>query len=282
MLNGEMSAKHPTPEDITPITQPSLRQTYRTLTGKLRMLPDFIVIGGQKCGTTFLYRYLSAHPTILPSTRKEVHFFDLNFSKGMNWYRSHFPLKFFKGGFFTGEASPAYLFYPYVPQRIKNVLPQVKLIALLRNPVDRAYSHYQHEVRWKRETLSFEEALAQESERIQGGLVNDQPTLAYHHFSYLKRGLYAEQIPYWLDVFPREQLLILRSEDLFENPAGIFREVLTFLRVPAWELPADYAIPNRSKGDPISPEVRRQLVDYFHSHNRRLYELLGRDFAWDR
>jgi hypothetical protein len=218
---------------------------------------------------------------MLPATRKEVHFFDLNFSKGMSWYRSHFPLKFRRGNFFTGEASPAYLFYPYVPQRVKAVLPPVKLIALLRNPVDRAYSHYQHEVRWKRETLSFEAALAQEPERLQGGLVNDQPTLTYHHFSYLKRGIYADQITYWLDIFPREQFLILRSEDLFDNPVGIYQQVLAFLGVPAWELPADYAVPNPSKGESMLPETRRQLLDYFRPHNQRLYELLGRDFAWD-
>jgi Sulfotransferase domain len=272
--------------DITPITQPSLWQSYKTLTASFRMMPDFIIIGGQKCGTTFLYRYLSEHPSIAAATRKELHFFDLNVDKGMAWYRSHFPLKVYARLFearhqqrlFTGEASPAYLFYPHVPRRIAELLPPVKLIALLRNPIDRAYSHYKHNVRRKRESLSFEEAIAQEAQRLSDP--NKQP-FDYHHYSYLKRGIYAEQLGVWLEVFPKEQLLILRSEDLFEKPQRVFAQVQAFIGVPHWELPADYQVPNPSSGSLMRTDARLKLAAYFRPHNQALTDLLGRDFEWD-
>ena len=145
------------------------------ITGPIRVLPDFIVIGCQKCATTSLYDYLIQHPNISSATEKEIHFFDSNYNVGITWYRSFFPTVFSKQfsklrkeKFVTGEASPMYIFNPIVSKRILSILPNVKLIAILRNPIDRAYSHYNMQVKNGYETLSFEEAIKNEEKRIMG------------------------------------------------------------------------------------------------------------------
>ena len=119
--------------------------------------PNFLIIGAQRCGTTSLYNYLIQHPQIVPSSKKEVHFFDLNFHLGQSWYEKHFPEV--SDNILTGEASPYYIFHPLCPKRIFDYDPSVKLIVILRNPIDRAYSHYRHIVRLGHEPLKFEDAL---------------------------------------------------------------------------------------------------------------------------
>lgn len=201
----------------------------RMRTSSIRTLPDFIIIGGMKCATTALYFYLAKHPKVIPAVRKEVHFFDSHYSKGLDWYRGHFP--FYRNyipivssskEFITGEASPNYMIYPHAPKRIAETLPKAKLIVVLRNPVDRAYSHYKHQVRVGKETLSFEEAIDREDERIEGELekmIEDETyvSLKYSLFSYLHRGIYVDQLKAWFNYFKREQILILETENLISE-----------------------------------------------------------------
>ncbi|MGI9254548.1 MAG: sulfotransferase domain-containing protein, partial [Thermomicrobiales bacterium] len=176
--------------------------------------PDFIVIGAQRSGSTSLYRYLSAHPLIEAARIKELHYFSLHHQRPLAWYRSQFPLNL-PPGHITGEATPYYLFHPHAARRIAETAPRAKLIAVLRNPIDRAHSHYHHELARGVEWLSFEDAIRAEPERIAGErerLLAD-PTYAsapYQSASYLSRGRYAEQLREWLDIFPRDQLLIVR------------------------------------------------------------------------
>jgi hypothetical protein len=183
---------------------------WRRLTAGRRTLPAFIIIGAQKAGTTSLYKYLRQHPNIVPALKKEVKFFDCNYDLGLDWYRSHFPYHSkLNGQKMTGEASPHYLFHPLAARRIANVLPEVKLIALLRNPVERAYSHYQLNVRRGREPLSFEQAIDKEEERLQGMREKilageDIPLYNFLHYSYLAKGIYADQLQYWFAQFPRQ------------------------------------------------------------------------------
>ena len=154
-------------------TMPFLGKLYRGITAPLRLLPDFLIIGTQRGGTTSLYHYLQAHPCLQATTTKEVHFFDRKYHKGLMWYRGHFPTVWEKAcaqqvqkqAFVTGEASPSYLFHPHVYKRVAQALPQVKLIVLLRNPVDRAYSQYYHSIELGHESRSFEEAIRDEQER---------------------------------------------------------------------------------------------------------------------
>jgi len=270
-------------------------KVFRASTNPLRMLPDFIIIGTQKGGTTSLYQYLIDLPTITPAYRKEIHFFNLYYYKGLGWYRSHFPIileKYYaehiRGQMLlTGEASPYYLSHPQAAERVAKTLPHAKLIVLLRNPVDRAYSQYQHQLRQPGvEPLSFEEALDAEEQRLVGEeekMLQDPKYLSFNHrhYSYHQRSQYSEQLPQWLNLFPKEQFLILRSEDLYADPAAIVKQTLAFLNLPAEGMKPTYKPYNDAKYAPMKAETRQRLVEYFKPYNARLYELLGRDFGWD-
>ena len=266
-----------------------VRHLWRLATAPIRTLPDFVIIGAQKCGTSFLYRLLIQHPHVRPAFAKEVHYFDLNFRRGDNWYRSHFPLQMRNSRkYITGEASPYYLFHPHAPRRASMVVPNAKLIVLLRNPVDRAYSHYQHQVKRvkveHRETLTFEEAIEAE-ERILPGEVSkmlqdeDYESLSHRARSYLSRGIYIDQLLVWSSFFQRKQMLILKSEDLFNDTANASERILNFLEIPYW-VPEKYSIPNKREYTGMNPLIRQRLDDYYKPHNQRLYEYLGVDLGW--
>jgi hypothetical protein len=265
------------------------RHLWRLATAPVRTLPDFVIIGGQKCGTTFLYRFLVQHPRVKPAFAKEVHYFDLNFSKGDGWYRSHFPLQIGdRRDYITGEASPYYLFHPHAPRRASAVVPDAKLIVLLRNPIDRAYSHYQHQVKRGtgegRETRTFEEAIDAE-ERILPDEVNRMMQDEYYESpiyrtrSYLRRGVYIDQLLAWSSFFQRKQMLVLKSEDLFDDGANALERMLDFLEIPHW-VPETFSIPNKRGYTGMSRLTRQRLDEYYKPHNHRLYEYLGADFGW--
>ena len=229
-------------------------------------LPDFVIIGAQKCGTTSLYHLLTRHPLVEPAASKELHFFDSLYDEGIEWYRECFPLPKWKDGrtTITGEATPGYLFHPLAPERMAKMVPEARLIALLRNPVDRAYSQYHQRVRKGRETRSFEEAVGAENPDTE----------------YLARGIYVDQLLRWSRFYDRDQMLVLKSEEFFERPLDILKLVLNFLDLPEWQ-PDVWEI--RKKGgyeEGIDPSVRRRLEEYFEPHNQRLYEYLGVEFRW--
>ena len=256
--------------------------TYGHATSFARPLPDFLILGAQKAGTTALYAYLRWHPGITGPSWKEVSYFDRHYRRGSSWYRGHFPLR--PGERLVGEASPGYLFHPLAPKRVKATVPDAKLIALLRNPVDRAFSHYHHEVALGREPLSFEQAIEAEPERTRGeeerlAREPDSFSQAWWDYTYLARGRYAEQLERWLAVFPPEQLLVLPSEELAAEPARAYARVLEFLGAPRHEL-GDYPRVYEQEYGAMDAATRRRLVDYFGEPNRRLYDLLGRDFGW--
>jgi hypothetical protein len=223
---------------------------------------------------------------LLPPLRKEVHYFDLNHHRGVGWYRGHFPyVHRLRRGALTFEASPYYLVHPLVPGRVAGLLPEIKLIALLRNPVDRALSHYQHEVRGGREPLSFEEALTREPERLAGEesrLENEPDYYSYNHhrYSYVCRGLYLEQLRRWARHFSRSQLLILQSERLFRDPAGTTAAVHQFLGLEPHRLQVDRPFVQKEYDRNLPPERRAQLARVFEPHNRELFQWLGEEFDW--
>jgi hypothetical protein len=268
-------------------------QAYARPTAGLRLLPGYLIIGAQRAGTTSLHRYLVQHPAVRTMLRtKGVHYFDTNFGQGLAWYASRFPTRLY--GWYvrrrrgtrllTGEASPYYLFHPHVPHRVAEQLPGVKLIVLLRDPVQRAYSHYQHELARGFETLSFEEAIRAEPARLAGETERllAEPlynSFAHQHHSYLARGRYAEQLARWRSRFPDEQLLLLSSERFFREPDRAFRRVLEFLELPAFT-PAAYQRHNAYDYRQMGESVRARLVEHFREPNRRLYELLGDDLGW--
>jgi hypothetical protein len=262
-----------------------LRIGWRRLLSSRRALPDFIIIGAQKSGTSSLYAQLAAHPHVLGASWKEVHFFDNHFSRGASWYRLHFPCirQLEHQPSCTGEATPGYLFHPRAAERIAEVVPDAKLIALLRNPVDRAISNYWHEVERGREHLPLEEALAAEGERLRADEAGEDDDLAfgYHHrhYAYTRRGLYAEQLKRYDRYFEGDQLLVLKSEDFFSDVQATFDRVARHLGLAPHALPR--AEPRNTGSYPEAPPaVRQRLEAFFRPHNRALYDFVGVSEPW--
>ena len=250
-------------------------------TALARIAPSFLVIEAMRSGSTTLHAHLPTHPRILPPLRKEVHYFDFQYAKGRAWYLAHFPgvHKRFRGNdrTITFEASPYYMVHPLAPERIKAFNPDMKLIAILRDPVDRALSHYHHEARRGVETLTFEEAMEAEPEQLAGAEreMRQAPhyySHAHHHFSYLDRGRYAHHLEPWLEHFPRTHLLVLRSEDMFSDPEPVMNRVVGFLGLPAHRVPAG-AGPGRSYAS-MPAVLRERLRRYFARDQERLATLL--------
>ncbi|XZN91800.1 MAG: tetratricopeptide repeat protein [Microcoleus sp.] len=265
----------------------SYRQTFSSIiskeTGKMPVpqntvkCPNFIIIGSQRCGTTSLYTYLAQHPQILTPIKKEMDFFSWHFDRGIDWYLAHFPPMPAGEQFLTGEASPSYFDSLAAPERLYSAFPEVKLIVLLRNPVDRAISQFYRltELNW--EGRSFDRAISDEIARLAQNpayIIGEEPG------NYLARGRYIEFIKNWLAFFPKSQLLILRSEDFYANAATTVLQVLDFLDLPEYQLP-EYPNANPGSYQPISDSVRDWLSDYFRPYNQELEEYLGRKFNWE-
>jgi hypothetical protein len=263
-----------------------LRADLHQLTGSLRGLPSVLIIGAQKSGTTSLFNYLVRHPDVLAPFGKEIHYFDLHFDRGVRWYRGHFPYsRRLSDGAITLDASPYYLVHPQVPRRAFALLPEVRLIALLRNPVDRAFSHYQHEVRGGRESLSFADALDREPERLAGEeerLGSDPGYYSYNHhrYSYTLRGRYVDQLRRWTEHFPRSQLLVIQSERFFRDPAGVTAEVHRFLGLRPHRLERYQPFLQGNYGREMAPELRNRLAAHFAPYNAELFRWLGAEYDW--
>jgi sulfotransferase family protein len=268
---------------------------YTRATQSARTLPNFLIVGAPQCGTSSFFSYLIAHPGFLPALVKEIRYFDEYYDRGLEWYRSFFPLRASSARVrrrlglepAIGEATPTYLSHPLAPARVRALDPEMRLIALLRDPVERTYSEFTK--RWRRNVgVSLEQALDLESERIAGELerMRDEPTyfsIPYRRYAYLARSRYAEQLERWLELFPREQLLVLTTEQLAQDPGRTVGEAARFLKLPERSpAGAAYTRKNTRSYEPLEPAMRERLTEYFVEPNRRLYELLGRDLGWQR
>ena len=252
-------------------------------------LPDFVIAGAQKCGTSSLYAWMIQHPRILPARRKEVHFFDLNYDRGGDWYHTHFPTRseLDRDRALTGESTPYYMFHPHGFTRMAAMLPRARIIMLLRDPVQRAVSHYLQAVRKGIEALPPGEALGREDVRISREFERmaadpDYNSVDVQKRSYRHRGCYAAQIRRCLEHFPRNQVLVVKSEELFAAPAATLRRMFAFLDLEACT-PADLSARNVADDGgtgAVSLEVVNELRAYFAHHNRDLSALLQGDFSW--
>jgi hypothetical protein len=267
-------------------------RTFGQATAHWRALPHYLVIGVKRGGTTSLQQYLTAHPDVLePKAAKASHYFDANFDKGWSWYVGHFPLQRWMDGqraagrpVVVGEASPYYCFHPLALDRIAARLPDVRLILVLRDPVERAWSHFAYETARGNEDLSFADALDAEpgrlagaEDRIRRGEVADDKEWRLH--SYLARGHYAEQLEAVRARFDVEQLHVVVSEELFAEPLRVMNGVFGFLGVG----PVDggrFEAANANPKSALDPDMRERLAAYYAPHNERLYELIGRRLPW--
>jgi hypothetical protein len=269
---------------------------YGERTSDRRPLPDFLIIGTKRGGTTSLWNYLIQHPLVprlFPAwNTKTSHYFEENWQRGEQWYRSHFPTVRRRQAMErrhgappkAGEAAPLYMFHPLAPARVRSLMPEVKLIVLLRDPVERAYSHWKERRTEGKEPLGFAEALAAEPARTQGErerLIAD-PALfseAYDWHTYRARGRYLEHLEPWLQRFPREQLLVVPSETLYREPAATYADVLRFVGLPAYQI-GRFEVFNDRRSAPMGPAVRAELTDYYRPYNAALAERLGMTFDW--
>ena len=226
--------------------------------------------------------------------KKEIRYFSRVHYPNELWYRSNFPTNLSRRHFYkktnqkllSGEASPGYLFKPMVPGRMKDLLPDVKLIVILRNPVDRAYSDYHHSIRGGKDTLSFEKAIESEEERCaeEWERVLKDPNFRprnYMAYSYLAKGLYADSLERWFKHYDRKQFLILATEDFHKNPQLILDQIFDFLGVSSFQA-ENLRNLNVGEYNKMNVDTRKLLVEYFKPHNEKLYNLLRRNFDWDK
>lgn len=285
------------PEELKSRVKRGLR-AYGVATAGVRTLPDFLVIGAKRGGTTSLYRNLVTHPDVLPlmPSREKIkgpHYFDTRYHLGHNWYRSHFPTvaerryraRASGRRVVSGESSPYYLFHPHAACRAHALVPSARIVVLLRDPIDRAYSHWKERTHHGVETLGFEAAIDAEPERLRGErerLLADERyySFAHEHFSYVAQGLYLEPLLRWLRRYPREQVLVALSEDLYADPRGVLDRVVAFLGL------APHAFPetrhwNHQPAEPVAPATRARLAALVAEPNRRLAAYLDLELPWE-
>ena len=260
------------------------------ITGPIRSLPDFIIIGTARSGTTSLYNNICQHPCVLPAAYDELGFFDSNFHLGLNWYRSLFPTNFSKWRLkrkmkfaITGEDTPFYIWSHDVAKRILKILPNVKLIVLFRNPIDRAYSNYHLGLRTGSENLSFEDAIHAELENLKKFSNNSKNDIEKYTIprSYIAKGFYAEQIKIWLKLFKREQLYITSTENFESNPQETLNQIFEFLEIPKYQIsdPKKYKVASYPK---MKNETRTYLQNFYKKFNDELFLLIEKEFDWNK
>lgn len=290
----------PEKEAVLPVRKGALRDISHTayhrittMTAGLRLEPGFLMIGVSRCGTTSMFQALAAHPQLVrPAHHKGIYYFDLNYYRGPDWYRGHFPLiraarhraaRF--GEPVAFEASGYYIYHPFALGRVARDIPSIKLLVMLRDPVARAYSAYKHEYAGGFEPVdSFEEALELEDGRLAGEtermrLDPRYEAFSHRHHSYRHRGHYAEQLERVFALFPRSQVHIVDSEAYFSRPGQQYRQVLAFLGLRTFEPPA-FTRPKAHPSQPMAASTMDKLRRYYAPRDERLVELLGRPVSW--
>ncbi len=286
----------PLRQHVPKALHPALGSAYLRIgsaTAGARMLPRFILAGGQRCGTTSLFKNLAEHPQLLrPAVEKGIDYFTLRYGEDLDWYRGHFPLAApaalrtrRTGPPVAFEACTYYMFHPFALERIARDLPDVKLVFMLRDPVERAFSAYKHEYARGFETvadfgtaLDLEDGrLAGEEERMAADVTYE--SLAHRHHAYTRRGQYVEQLERALALFPREQVHVLESESFFADPETEYRRVLDFLGVEPY-VPSRFDRHNARPSSPMPGDTRERLTAHYAAYDEKLAALLGRSLGW--
>jgi sulfotransferase family protein len=263
---------------------------------RLRMLPSFIIVGAARCGTSSMFEVLRQHPAVFSAIlpRKEVHYFDYKYQHRLSWYQCHFPLRPRAELAAHGagvapvafEASPSYMHHPLAPARIHRDLPGVRLVVMLRDPVERAYSAHVMSVGRGYETEPFERALELEDSRLAGEaerLATDPAYVSYNHryYSYRARGHYAEQLERLEQLFGRDRIHVIDSGDFFAGPEPVYHRLLDFLELPHIGHPV-FERPRTRSRPPLPGSVRTALEEHYRPHDERLAAWLGYEPSWRR
>jgi Sulfotransferase domain len=264
-----------------------LAPLYRLPARRERVPIGYLIVGTKRGGSTSLAEWVTRHPSVAPcKTGKGTHYFDTNHQRGQWWFYSRFQPGSDRWKI-TGESSPYYMYHPAAPRRIAATLPDVKLIVVLRDPVERAWSQYKYEVARGYETETFATALDLEASRLEGErerLLSDPSYegFAFRHHGYLERGHYADQLQLMYGLFPREQILVLQSEQMFADPDGTLDQVWAFLGLEPFVVQRPEARNAGRSHERVDPTNEARLVEYYRPFNERLYEQPGIDFRWAR
>jgi len=263
-------------------------------------IPDFLIIGAKKAGTTSLAQYLSRHPSIIPPKKKEAGYFSWGKPQGLAHYLRNFPVKATKGDNLTFEATPAYIYSKQAPKDILRLFPDIKLIAILRDPIRRAFSDWtflHHSTfikahRWLYDERPFRQAVEEE--------IRDIHAVSRFH-RYLDKGKYARQLKHWYEFFSQDRLLLLDNKDLKQTPRKTLRKVTDFLDISAYY--ADFQLskervnelvqePDQDSAktfktfnaniykEPLDPDIEQQLREFYEPYDEELVQLTGTCFSW--
>ena len=267
------------------------RQLRGRVLGRGHLLPDFVIIGAARSGTTHLLGQLNAHPNVLEGPA-ETHFFDTHrYTYGVGWYRLRFPANRARRDAYaeglhpvlTGESSPSYLSHPNAPARVARALPKAKLLVLLRDPALRAASHWAWCLRQCGETRSFRDAVEAEigPPGDDGGL-RIPPDKRVNDPLVVRRGIYQPQLERWRTHFPDDQLMVIQSERWFADPPSVMDEVCDYLGIPRREqLPR--VMRNRNKPhEPFDEDVITHLRAFYEPYNEELADYLDMDLDWNK
>ena len=283
------STKH-VPAEIKRVGR-RLQPAFGTPTAHLRLTPSFLIVGAQRCGTTSMYRALRSHPQVLPAAfTKGVAYFDWNYDRSLDWYLGHFPTRMrarLRGpGTQTFESSGYYAYHPRAADRLASALPGVRLVLMVRDPIERAYSAHKHEYERGFETEEFERALELEDGRVEPEIARmlADPTYrsrVHRHQSYRRRGQYSEQLRRLYEAVGDDKVYVVQSEKFFADPARIYSDLLHFLGLRAYQ-PVRFDRYNARPRTPLPSHVRTHLHEHFAAYDEDLATLLGADLAWAR
>lgn len=260
---------------------------HRYFSNIFRKRPSFLIIGSQKCGTTSLYNYLTKHPQILKARIKEIHFFNMNYNMSLKYYKSFFPLNINKN-FITGEATPDYLDYPFAAKRCHDFLPNVKLIVVLRNPIDRAFSHFNFVQKYNsgEQKITFEKAINKEGVRMDLAFKNMNKD-GYNsardisNFGYVYKGKYVLHIKEWLKYYNLDNIYFVDFEELKNNPKIVTQNIYSFLNIDNQFVNSNFPKKNKTEyNNTMKAETRLLLKQIYSNYNLELEKLINMKFNW--
>ena len=263
-----------------------LQRNFSGVTASLRKLPDFLVIGGKRCGTTTLYEFLKQHPSISNPPFDHMGFFDDNYRLGIDYYKSFFPIKNKKNDLMINyDVTTSYLANPHVPERMFKHMPNVKLIILLRNPIARAWSEYNANSRVDKNYDTFETYIENELNDLKNydfsdKVKNNDYDLTNPNENYLKKGLYVYYLKKWFSVFPKKNFLILSTETFAENEDYVFTKIFEFLNLPKYEIKNLKRMSKITYHNTLNPKTKIKLDKFFESPNKELFKLIEQEFTW--
>ena len=258
---------------------------FKGITAAQRKLPDFLVIGGKRCGTTTLFEFLRQHQMIAEPVIDHMGFFDDNYSIGINYYKSFFPIKTEETAKkLDYDVTTSYLTSPFVAERVAKEIPNVKIIVLLRNPTSRAWSDYNASQKKDASEEEFQTYIDDELQELEASDFEEKVSKNDYNMSepfsnFIKKGLYAVYLKKWLKLFPRKNFLFISTESFSKDENKVFKQIFDFLGLSNFEI---HKLQRMSKGnyEKLNPKIKNKLDLFFAPHNDELFKLINEKYDW--